>query len=841
MDVRAIAMKTAVLMIVALGLLASREAAGQFGDVVRPAAPLPRPVPLIGVDETVRAWRAQQQEEMELRRLVQAHQAANAAVAMSASAEAPSASLRTNPEFERLLDRADQIVAAGRADLAPVLWQRVLDEGTGSLATQFGGTEKTFRHTYHRYRPLHEETEQRIVSAGPAALAAYQLQADGEARGILNGTASPERERALSAVATRYFLSTLGDDAVFELACLRLERGEFAAAAQLLMKLERHPKSDVPPEAVATRLSVALARLGKLEEATGILAAQPAVPEPVRAALDADFQLLSSGNTAAFASPGRTTLMPDVSGADAAHELAEAWEYVPRYTLKGAPPGRASARRAIIVMDGRQVAVTVDASGRMVTNPTPSRSAPDLNRDELAALWRASARRPAGELLFAGDRVLLRAEDRVVCCDAATGEVRWMGRKTRFPFTGETARVLQLLQAGVQVSGGARRQPNSLTGLLLFGDRVPQRMTLTGDMLLGIEGELDIRSNREPANEQVRNPFGLPMQGGSTGRENQLAAYDVSTGKLLWSRHASEGGGEKVAGGFLAAPLPVGELLIAATTDGTRLNLSGLERATGSTVWTVPLCDVPPGGLVWSAPVGLAADKGTVYVAPGAGAVAAVDALSGSLHGVVSYPRSLASEPMDRLQVVGGVGRPVPADRRGARVAGGLMDSAAHSESEENFVLPHDDLVVVMASDFGFLFALDAQTGALRWEAPLAPGIGGGVEYCLGIRRGKLFAAGNQVVRRYDLAGGRMEWERPLAVSLGRGLLTETTLYLPENGSILRIDPDSGETLETMSAGRPEGEPAGNLYSDGRRLYMVGAARVCALEPAASRSEGDNE
>jgi len=66
------------------------------------------------------------------------------------------AALKTDPEQQRLLKRAEQCVADGRLDLAAVLWQKVLDEAGDTLMTRDGRT----------YTSLAEEVE-RMLSTAP--------------------------------------------------------------------------------------------------------------------------------------------------------------------------------------------------------------------------------------------------------------------------------------------------------------------------------------------------------------------------------------------------------------------------------------------------------------------------------------------------------------------------------------------------------------------------------------------------------------------------------------------------------------------------------------------------
>ena len=79
------------------------------------------------------------------------------------------APLKTDPELERLLERAELFVTDRRYDLASVLWQKVLDETGDTLVTRDGRI----------YRSLSEEVEQTLAKLPPEGLRVYRLTADG--------------------------------------------------------------------------------------------------------------------------------------------------------------------------------------------------------------------------------------------------------------------------------------------------------------------------------------------------------------------------------------------------------------------------------------------------------------------------------------------------------------------------------------------------------------------------------------------------------------------------------------------------------------------------------------
>src|SRR5262245_14687217 len=163
------------------------------------------------------------------------------------------AALKTDPEQQRLLRRAEQCVEDGRLDLAAVLWQKVLDEAGDTLMTRDGRT----------YTSLAEQVELTLAKLPPLALATYRTSADAEAQALLAAAGTTGEEEALAAVVRRYFLSSVGDDAAYKLACLALDRYDFVGASRLLNKiLESHPDPSIPRSEILLRLAVASAHMG---------------------------------------------------------------------------------------------------------------------------------------------------------------------------------------------------------------------------------------------------------------------------------------------------------------------------------------------------------------------------------------------------------------------------------------------------------------------------------------------------------------------------------------------------------------------------------------------------
>ena len=180
------------------------------------------------------------------------------------------AALKTDPEQQRLLKRAEQCVADGRLDLAAVLWQKVLDEAGDTLMTRDGRT----------YTSLAEEVERMLSTADPLALKTYRIAADGEAQAVLAKAAPDKEEEALSIVVRRYFLSSSGDEAAYKLGCYALDRHDFVGASRLFTKILVHPDPTVPRGEVMLRLAVAAAHVGDGATAKAAIEAIPQMPGP---------------------------------------------------------------------------------------------------------------------------------------------------------------------------------------------------------------------------------------------------------------------------------------------------------------------------------------------------------------------------------------------------------------------------------------------------------------------------------------------------------------------------------------------------------------------------------
>ena len=285
-----------------LGLVAQGQPLTPFGGLrpIEPGYPVPLPVP-IGVSPLVPIPDLPPSSDVKPSTSIGPGTTTGGPAAAVAAEESDAESLaerqfpggaplRTDPELESMMRQAEKFVTAGRIDLACLRWQQILEQARDVVASRDG----------RFYQPLSQDIERRITSLSADGVRQYRLQVDGKVAAILAGDSSPvvappviapptgddeetapapvvptrlTREDRLVDVVRRYFASSYGDDAAFELASRALDRGEAATASRLLERIvTEYPDSDLPRGEVLLRLAVARALLGDEAGAAGRLA-----------------------------------------------------------------------------------------------------------------------------------------------------------------------------------------------------------------------------------------------------------------------------------------------------------------------------------------------------------------------------------------------------------------------------------------------------------------------------------------------------------------------------------------------------------------------------------------
>jgi outer membrane protein assembly factor BamB len=728
------------------------------------------------------------------------------------------APLKTEPELQRLLGRADQFIAEQRYDLAAVLWQKVLDEAGDALMTSDGG----------RYTSLGEQVEMMMAKLPAVALKTYRITADGEAQGVLAEATPETEEQALAKVVQRFFLSSIGDEAAYKLACLALDRHDFVGASRLLNKIvKRFPDPSIPQGDLLLRLAVANARLGdkrgaeKALEQLNSLGVKPRlsllelVQEDVQQSLavSATGQGIPAEWKMPLGNASRTGRMKSLPSAATSRTLAEMWidEFEMSYD-----PGPPSNHGGAVFLGGGMMMRT----GRVINQPAAAVSA---TREQVVSQWKLNGWFPTSQLYFEDDRVFVKTHDHLVCYSTkGDGQLLWkVAWRNRYAMDGISQARQMFLQSGMAQPDTAR--PRTPAEVLLFGDIVHQSVSVSDGVIYSIEGQKLSASGSatSPVSAQVRN-FNYQTTPRRT-RQNWLAAYDSHTGKIRWHRPAMDDGKEEGGTdvGFLAAPTPFENLLLVPVTDGGTVWLYALARdGEGKTVWKSYLCDEPLGGCSPWSPVAVSVAGRDAYVTCGAGVVFSLDASSGLIHWAQRYRRdSRGKNPA--MQQYGGYG---------------IQNLQDFNGWLEDAVVAWGKAVMVMSSDCDRILALDRRSGDLLWESPRTS-FGKSAQYCLGVSGRRLVVAGRDVARGYDIPSGRLVWEKEFEPSFGRGCVTDDIAYIPVRDSILKLDVENGKDVGQVGVRLTSADPVGNLFSDGEKLWIAGGARVYTVTNLEHRLE----
>lgn len=168
----------------------------------------------------------------------------------------------------RLLDRAERFLADGQWDDGiAVLWRMLESEHTEVVALED-----------HRYVSLAEYCHRLIAKLPDEPLAQYRRLVDASAESMFQQGIEERSSTRLQDVADKYFCSTWGDDALFSLGEIALQRGDYQAARNAWARLiisdgaasDRltYPDSDLPQAEIRARLMLVSIREGDFDRAS---------------------------------------------------------------------------------------------------------------------------------------------------------------------------------------------------------------------------------------------------------------------------------------------------------------------------------------------------------------------------------------------------------------------------------------------------------------------------------------------------------------------------------------------------------------------------------------------
>ena len=740
------------------------------------------------------------------------------------------ATLKTDPELEAILEKAERFRQEKQYGIASKLWQSVLERSGDSLYSADDSI----------YYSLSQRVEQILAELGPeGGLDAWRITADASALELMAEAADPFDERMLQQIVRFFFMSTLGDDAALTLSSIYMDQHDFIGAYRMLRKIvDDYPDPTVPLVDVYTRMALCQAMIGDKEDALDTIdSARQLANDSELSRLDEVQAVIESGNgssigqrlhegfTMAIANRHRSGLMPALPERLMESDLQAVWQYYfDTATL------RWSDIKNIKPIFGKDISQTV---------------ADTVTAKERAMIdkWRQNRWRPKGDLLFENGRVHFKTSvDLTVWdADANSDQVVWRPLwRNEYQLDDHTRTMLNFRrqwQRGNRPTLDDSTAPDQSHEIQLFADGVASQWSIEDGILYSIEGK---RFDTVPENVPDRLNAGFEFFS-RRSRSNQLTAYDSATGRLLWTLppiHSEDDidGNVEIespwiqSGGFMSAPIHYGGLAIVPINHGGAISVVALDpKQDGRTVWRSYLCDESENGANPWSPVNLTLDGSDLFASCGLGVVFIIDPVTGLVRFAKRYQRD---------------GTPQTAFSRFGR---GVQQMNYTSWSSDTIVA-FGRQMICFSSDAKHIEAHDRNSGALIWRSDIKP-LEVEIDYLLGQYDGMLYAAGRETILAFDLQQeGRMVWGGNRMfdgqTSYGRGMLTSDGIYIPVGDGIHKYSltgkNGEAELLGKVSVELGTGAPVGNLYSDGRRTWVHGGNRVYALGPMKKESAADS-
>jgi outer membrane protein assembly factor BamB len=645
---------------------------------------------------------------------------------------------------DALLRSADNHAKSGDFAEAVEIYQRVIQQFGDKVVDvppdpAAPGGEEESRLSVNARR----ECQRRIALLPADARALYRTRVDAQAERWYRQGAEARDRSLLRRVVDQAFCSSWGDDALDLLGDLAFQEGQFAEALGAYSQL-------VPDRAVGTQglthpdCSVDLARVAAKK-----LLCRAAIGDRPPTALE-----LSAFADAHKDAPGpfagrKESLAIDLIAAVRDDHFAPSAQADGRWpTFAGAPTRNRVAPSAIDVgslqwkveLEPVQPRTGGGYGGRF--NRMPATPIPP---DRLLAY----------HPIVVGDQVIV-SDDKQVTAYALSN------RGGDAPSSVASTPVVSWRAGNLMGPAVASRGSNGLPRYTLttFGGKVYARMGLA------------------PSTTLSMNRMNIAM--GATATSAIVALDRAGEGRLIWKREASEiplpkrrnDGGSRNAV-FEGTPIADAHNVYVAMTDRIEMTATYvvcLDADTGATRWVRYICEananVDPflgGGAEISHRL-LTLDGPTLYYQTNLGAVAALDAESGGIRWLATYPWPGRS----------GLGQ-------------------GH-ERDLNPAIFHDGLVIVAPDDTAEIYAFDAATGRLAWKSdpPLEEGK---LSHLLGVAKGHLVATGDRVLL-YDVKTGKLAhaWPDNAAATqgFGRGILAGDRIYWPTRTEIHVLDASTG-------------------------------------------------
>lgn len=733
------------------------------------------------------------------------------------------ATLQTNPDIEEVLRKAQRYMDEGNYRAASRFWQAAVQRAGDQLYSTDGEI----------YYPLVRRIEEIIAKLPPEGLETYRISADAAATEYLADDGQTDAVTRWQKVVDMAFLSSQGDQAALQLASHYLDRFQPIPAEMLLRRiLEVYPDSKVPRDEVWLKLAIAYAISG--DQSRGLEALEQSRQNRVNvtnAMLDQVATLLQSKQsmlaesglsvgtqwTSSLGLGSDVQAMPDLPPGFLDHELAPVWMF--QHDFLKQPRGK--------FINGD---VLTDPS--LISSAKFPSSTQDREFESVCREWGRNGWRASSMPLIYDNKVLFKtqADLAVWTTDNLSTQAVLRSLQLNRYMPDEISKFIleQSDQNRRNFPAGANLPYSSIETMQYFGDAAFQSMTVHNGIAFSVEGPSFSREAvfKDPGR---RNPINAWSSPPIRDRKTFLQAYEIATGRTLWSKPFPEtmpDGDTVLAESAVVGP-PVGyqqHVLVPVLASG-RFWLVAIDCSSGKMIWKRTICDVPQLQPASTTLVQLAVNGSDVFMVCGCGVIANVDASSGQLRWIRRYSRSIKELDADggQQQFFGNM----PQDWQRFQLQGWDHDIA----------LVWGQWVIVAATDTNFLGGYRRSTGEMVWQAPRADVLGCTVDRWLGVRDGIIYATGPRGLIAYELAAeGRLygmpqRLEQPVT---GRGLITSHGILLPVNDHLELYDLRTLAKIKDITVTMPTNMPIGSLVSDGTRLWIAAMNRLIAVEPIAN-------
>jgi outer membrane protein assembly factor BamB len=401
------------------------------------------------------------------------------------------------------------------------------------------------------------------------------------------------------------------------------------------------------------------------------------------------------------------------------------------------------------------------------------------------------------------DRVFVNELNRIVAFDLASGK-GWPSPTNRVALYEHTTNEDQIAPLGYPMVGVPRGT------LSILDEKLYARV---GPAITGWRNANEFATSSQSA------IVGLDLQ--SEGR--MLPGFPILLTGESWANCEFEG-----------SPLLVGDDLFVVITQRNSVQLRRFivcfDRFTARLKWRSPLLAAALPNRAEMANVIshqlLSYSSGRLFLDTGLGAIAAVDADTGSIAWLVKYAR------------VDSFAEAYPRSQR-------------FRQRDMTPVMIHAEMIICAPQDCREIIALDWATGDLLWATE--PGVATDAVHLLGTLGDDLFVSGDRLYwldvwtgrqrARYpesgsDLPGHALPWPR----GMGRGIVLQDAVLWPVAGKLLAFPIELGKTETGHNFVKPPWElnlgtrmaEGGHVISDGKWLILATPSRLMAFQPNAS-------